>query len=197
MTASSVDARLDGLVTKAGQVDVDCVLAPVDPARAETVSPELVTELLEVLRSRYDHIVVDTASQLSEVALAALDAADHHVLVTAPDVASVKNLRLTLDTFDLLSYPQQRRTVVLNRAGATKGLTAEDVGVALGRAVDVAVPDTVDALDALNRGEPLVVTAPAHPTSVAIRALAERLSGTPTVPARAARRGLRWRKRSA
>jgi len=78
-----------------------------------------------------------------------------------------------------------------------EGLTAEDVGVALGRAVDVAVPDTVDALDALNRGEPLVVTAPAHPASVAIRALAERLSGTPTVPARAARRGLRWRKRSA
>lgn len=195
--AGTLDAELDGLLATANQLAVDCVLAPVDPARAETVPAELVTELLEVLRGRYDHIVVDTASQLSELVLAALDAADHHVLVTSPDVAAMKNLRLTLDTFDLLGYPAKHRTVVLNRAGTAKGLTAEEVRVALGRPADVAIPDTSDALDALNRGEPLVLTAPSHPASIAVRTLAEKLSGTPTVPARAARRGLRWRKRSA
>lgn len=195
--AGTLDTELDGLLVTAERLAIDCVLAPVDPARAETVPAVLVSELLEALRARYDHIVVDTASQLSEVVLAALDTADHHVLVTAPEVAGVKNLRLALDMFDLLDYPPQRRVVVLNRAGAAKGLTAEEVRVALDRAVDVAIPDTDDALDALNRGEPLVVAAPAHPASIAVRTLAERLSGTTTVPARAARRGLRWRKRSA
>jgi pilus assembly protein CpaE len=195
--AGSLDTEVSALLTTAERLGVDCVLAPVDPARGEAVSVELVAELLEVLRGRYDHVVVDTASQLSEVVLAALDVADHHVLVTAPEVAAVKNLRLTLDMFDLLDYPSERRVIVLNKAGSAKSLSADEVTAALGQAAEIEIPHTVDAVDALNRGEPLTVLAPSQRASVAIRELAARVGGIGKTPARSARRGLRWRKRSA
>lgn len=195
--AGTLDTEIDGLLTKSDELGVDCVLAPVDPARGEAVPAAVVTELLDVLRGRYDHVVVDTASQLSEVVLAALDAADHHVLLTTPDAAAVKSLRLTLDVFELLGYPSQRRTVVLNRAGAAKALSVDEVRIALGSSLDLEIADTADAVGALNRGESLMVAAPSNPATVAVRLLADRLAGTATVPVREARRGLRWRKRSA
>lgn len=194
-SAGPVDAEVERLITAAERVGVDCVLAPVEPARGEDVSVAVVGQLLEILRARYDHIVVDTSVQLSEAVLAALDVSDHHVLVTAPDVAAVKALRLTLDVFDLLGYPAERRTVVLNRAGAAHALTADEVEQALGRRPAVQVPDTDEAVEALNRGEPLVATARANPAATAIKQLSTRVGGTVPTPARQARRGLRWRKR--
>src|SRR5206468_2551265 len=39
---------------------IDCVLAPLMPGDCERVSADFVEELLTVLRSRYDYVVVDT-----------------------------------------------------------------------------------------------------------------------------------------
>lgn len=196
--ATDIDGEdaLDQIVTKAASIGIDCVLAPIEPARGERVEASVVTELLSALRARYDHVVVDTAAQLSEPVLAALDDADHHVLVTGPDVAAVKSLRLTLDVFDLLGYADERRTVVLNRAGAHHALTADELEQALGRRPDVLVPDTDDAIRALNCGEPLAASAPAHPLTTGIRDLAGRVGGLVPTPARRSRQVLRWRKRS-
>src|SRR5712691_6638252 len=82
------------------------LLAPVAPGDAEKVSPALVGELLAVLRGMFGYIVVDTPAYLSEHVLTAMDASSHHVLLATPDVPALKNLRVTLDMLDLLSYSQ-------------------------------------------------------------------------------------------
>ena len=87
---------------------LDCVLAPINPSDAERIPVSLVAELLARLRTRYDYVVVDTPSQFSEHVLEAFDAADHHVLVTTPEIPSLKNTRLTLDMLDLLEYGDRR-----------------------------------------------------------------------------------------
>lgn len=147
---------------------LDTLLAPVTPGDAEKIPPPLVRELLDVLRGMYDYVVVDTPAQFSEHVLIALDASAHHVLLTTPDVPALKNLRVTLDTFDMLSYPADIRSIVLNRADAKVGLTAEDVSRVVRTPIAAHVPSSREVPVSINRGVPIVQDNAGHPVSQAI-----------------------------
>jgi pilus assembly protein CpaE len=165
------DARGDALLTPF-RPGLDCILAPVEPGDSEKVPAGLVTDLLWRLRQRYDYVVIDTPSQFSELVLAALDASDHHVLLTTPEIPSLKNLRLTLDMLDLLHYPRDGRAIVLNRSDADVGLSAADVEAAIKAAVTAHVASSRDVPMSINRGVPLAATDPDHPVSRALHRLA-------------------------
>ena len=150
----------------------DCLLAPVAPGDAEKIPATLTTTLLGVLSRMYDYVVVDTPSQFSEHVLAALDASDYHILITTPELPSLKNLRLTLDMLDLLGYSRDSRSVVLNRADENVGLTIVDVERVVKSPLAVHVPSSRDVPASINRGTPLTLEQPQHPVSTAIRRLA-------------------------
>jgi len=170
---------------------LDCVLAPVVPGDAEKVPPTVVTELLGVLRTMFDYVVVDTPAQFSEHVLAALDASQLHVLLTTPDVPALKNLRLTLDMLDLLSYDRDSRAVVLNRADSRVGLTVEDVERVVKSGVSERVPSSRAVPASTNKGVPITAEQPNHPVSVALRRFAERCVLPADAPVEApARRGM-------
>jgi len=159
---------------------LDLLLAPVTPGDAEKIPPQLVKELLTVLRGMYDHVVVDTPAQFSEHVLLAMDASAHHVLLTTPDVPALKNLRVTLDTFDMLSYPADIRSIVLNRSDAKVGLTAEDVARVVRSPIAVQVPSSREVPVSINKGTPIVLDNPGHPVSQAIMRFAQdRLQDSP------------------
>jgi pilus assembly protein CpaE len=153
---------------------LDCLLAPVVPGDAEKVPPSVVTELLRVLRGMFDYVVIDTPAQFSEHVLAALDASQRHILLTTPDVPALKNLRLTLDMLDLLSYDRSGRAVVLNRADSRVGLTVADVERVVKSEVSERVPSSRDVPASTNRGVPIAAEQPNHPVSAAVRRFAER-----------------------
>ncbi|SRR5579875_153066 len=148
--------------------NLDVLLAPVTPGDAEKIPPSLVTELLGVLRGLFDYVIVDTPAQFSEHVLTAMDASAHHVLLTTPDVPALKNLRITLDMLDLLSYPRQIRSVVLNRADSKVGLGLDDVERVVRWPVAAHIPSSRDVPVSVNRGEPLALSHPGHPVSQAI-----------------------------
>jgi len=58
--------------------------------------------VLEYLSQIYAYVVVDTASFLTDVTLAAIDLSDVIVLVTTQDIPSIKNCRLFLDLLQTL-----------------------------------------------------------------------------------------------
>ena len=87
----------------------------------------MVSELLQLLKSLYDVVVVDTPPAFTDQVLTAFDASDHLALLTTLDIPALKNLKLSLETLDLLGYSQERFHVVLNRADSKVGLAIEDV----------------------------------------------------------------------
>jgi Flp pilus assembly CpaE family ATPase len=159
---------------------LDMLLAPVTPGDAEKVPPTLVGEILGVLRGMFDYVVVDTPAQFSEHVLTAMDASSHHVLLTTPDVPALKNLRVTLDMLDLLSYPREIRSVVLNRADSKVGLSLEHVERVVRCPIAAHVPSSRAVPVSINKGTPITMDSPGHPVSQAItRFAAERLSAAP------------------
>ena len=181
--AGHVDTTGAGSLLTRYRPGLDMLLAPTTPGDAEKIPPALIRELLTVLRGMYEYVVVDTPAQFSEHVLIAMDASAHHVLLTTPDVPALKNLRVTLDTFDMLSYPADIRSVVLNRSDAKVGLTADDVARVVRSPIALYVPSSREVPVSINKGTPIVLDNPAHPVSQAIvRFARERLQAGVSAP---------------
>lgn len=168
--------------------------APRDPANADDVSPLDAARVLATLRTQYDDIVVDTATGLGDVTLAAIDLAEHLLVVAQVDVPAVANLRTYLATLDRLGVAVDRRRVVLNKDMAGSGLTAEAAAELVGPVSTL--PFSAAVVRALNAGRPLHEDAP---SDAATRALADALEAlvpcagaTPATPHRSR---LPWRRR--
>ena len=161
------------------------LLAPVTPGDAEKIPPRLVGELLAVLRSMFDFVVVDTPAQFSEHVLTAMDVSSQLVLLTTPDVPALKNLRVTLDMLDLLSYPRQIRSVVVNRSDSKVGLSLEHVERVVRSPISAHIPSSRAVPISINKGTPITLDSPGHPVSQAIfRFAQQRLRARPEAAGR-------------
>ena len=92
---------------------------------------------------------------------------------TTPDVPALKNLRITLDMLDLLSYPRQIRSVVLNRSDSKVGLSLDDVDRVVRWPISAHIPSSRDVPISINKGTPIVLASPGHPVSQAIARFAQ------------------------
>jgi pilus assembly protein CpaE len=145
------------------------VIAPTDPSQAAEVTAPLVARLLELLRRQYDFVIVDTPPAFDDQVLAALDASDLVALVATLDIPALKNLKLTLETLDLLNYPKDRIRVLLNRSDSKVGLSLAEVEKTLRSPISSQIPSSRDVPASINRGTPLMLDDPKHPVSMAIR----------------------------
>jgi pilus assembly protein CpaE len=156
------------------------LLAPPSPELAETVTPAAAKRVLEVLRGRYDLVIVDCASSFSDPTLAILDIADTILTILTLEITSIKNMRLFLEVADQLGYPGDKIQLVLNRADSALGIRVADVEHSIGRKVDhTIVSDGRSVVYALNRGVPFFLSNREAQVSQDILRLARSLTGEP------------------
>lgn len=168
--------QLDALLTR--HVDSLMVLAaPAHPDVRERVTPALVSKVLRTLRESFDYVVVDTAPAFDEQVLTALDETDECVIVATLDVPTLKNVKVALETLDLLDIAQGHRHLLLNRADDAVGLSTEKVEAILGMKVAAQVSTAIEIAASTNSGTPIVAERPTHQASTAICALAATISG--------------------
>lgn len=167
---------------------LDVILAPLEPGAVESVTADLVSDLLHVLRSMYDYVVIDCPPAMTDHVLVAFDQSDRFVLLATLDVPAVKNLKLALETLDLLGYPRDRWLTVINRADSKVGLSVSDVASTLKCEIAAEVPSSRAVPAAVNRGVALVLDSPGHPVSLAISRLATAVAGADPGRARAGAR---------
>ncbi len=172
MRGSLDDQGLASIVTHhSSGLDVAC--APSEPSDADRVPGATISEMIKVARRTYDYVIIDTPPAFTEHVLAAFDLSDHLLLIATLDIPAVKNLRITLDTLDLLGNAKESRIVVLNRSDAKVGLSADDVVAAIKTPIAATVPSSSDVPASVNRGVPIVLDDPRHPVSMALRLLVE------------------------
>jgi pilus assembly protein CpaE len=164
--------KLLGYTTK-HQCGLDILPAPLRPEDAELVTESKITRLLEVARECYDVIVVDTSPFFHGPMLATLDRTDELLILCGLDVPTLKNVRLALQTLELLSFPTSRVRFVLNRANSKVGLTKREVEAALKVEVSNEIPSERIVPLSVNRGEAAVLAEPGADYSKAILELAK------------------------
>jgi pilus assembly protein CpaE len=147
------------------------------PEESELVTADHVRSALEVMRRQFVHVVVDAGSRFSEACLAAIEAADHVVVVTTPEPAAVESTRQTQRVLrELLGCPPERIAYVVNEPSPYGKLSASELGAAMGSDQVVEVPfGGEDVSRSALEGFPLVMGRSTNPASRAIVGLARQI----------------------
>ncbi len=202
--AAAVDTMDTGLMEsflmthEASSLRVLC--APVEPAAGERITAEEMIGMVRMLRTMFDYVVVDMPPHFDDVVLALLEEADEVLLIASLDIPSIKNLKVGIQTLDLLSVAGSKLHLVMNRANARVHLDISDVERALGVSAEFRIPSDIAIPQAVNRGVPVVLDKPRAPAALALRALADRYGSSdpgqavaePDVPPEPRKRG--WRR---
>ena len=178
----AIDAPLlESLLTRHAD-SVMVLAAPNHPDVRERVSPMLVSRVLKALRESFDYIVVDTAPAFDEQTLTALDETDEIVILATLDVPTLKNVKVALETLEMLDIARDHRHLLLNRADDNVGLGADRVESILGMPVASMVETSMDIAAATNAGQPIMIQNPSHSFSKTLTEFSDRLTGEPVAP---------------
>jgi pilus assembly protein CpaE len=88
---------------------------PSDIAELDTLNGQMIKSILQVLRKFFDHIVIDCASNFSDVMLACLDESDHIVMITESSLSSLRATNKALQVARRLGYNDETIKLIVNR----------------------------------------------------------------------------------
>ncbi len=137
------------------------LIAAEEPMEAD-VKPteEGVRRILEMLRQRFNHVVVDVPMPPGPVERLVLQRARHVVLVLAPDVASIRDT-VSVRKLVTMTGSAGRVITVLNGAGRRGFLPTKLITEGIGAPPEVEIPDLPRQLPrAANLGRPAVSDCP-------------------------------------
>jgi pilus assembly protein CpaE len=150
------------------------LLAPIRPDQAAAITVPFLHELFEILRGRYDFVIVDTPPAFSPEVIAAVDTSSHLCVVGMLDALSLKDTKIGLETLMQMGRDPEQVTLLLNRADTNVGISSADVERLLGRRPDVLVPSDVAIPRATTHGRPIVLAEPRSGAAKAFVDLADR-----------------------
>src|SRR5581483_5493788 len=147
-----IDAeKLDGFLLE-HKSGLRVLASPPRPQDGDRIDDKRGGTLVDVARTAFDAVVIDTAPLFDLSMLTALDRTDELLLLCGHDLPSLKNVLVSRDTLDLLSFPRDRVSVVANRRGMRGGLKTSEVAEILGGPPRFVVPEDDLVPSSVNRG---------------------------------------------
>ncbi len=148
--------------------------APMEPTFADQVIADQMRKLIERLRSFASHVIIDLPAFFNEVVLGVIEDSDEIVLVAGLDIPNIKNVKIGLSTMQMLNVPKERLHLVLNRADSKVKLNVSEVERTLGVVAAAHVPSDVVVPISVNKGSPVMISAPKSGPARAFEQLALR-----------------------
>ena len=105
--------------------------------------------------------------------LGLIEVSDDVLLVAGMDIPNIKNVKIGLQTLRLLNTPMEKLRLVLNRANSKVKLDVGEVERTLGIQAQSLIPSDVVVPQAVNKGEPVVLSAPRSGVTQSINQLAD------------------------
>ena len=156
--------------------------APFQPEKAESITQQHLTSVINLLKKHYNYIVIDTAPLFNDIILGIMDVTDLLLLLAVPDIMTTKNIRLSMDTLNTLGYPQEKTILVLNRANSKSGLSIVEMEESLHSKFKVILPnDGKLVLSSINRGVPFIISDPNSILAREVQLLAKKIYNEKTV----------------
>jgi pilus assembly protein CpaE len=148
----------------------------------QEVQPLDLQRVVQLIAQSQDYVVLDTPSGLNPCTAAAMEIATLCLLVTTPDITSLKDTMLALGLLKSWGLDMEKVKVVLNHTYPTNGLRHDDLRAVLDREVFWALPFDPVVPQCAQVGQPAVLSAPESKIAQSIRGLATRLSGAAASP---------------
>ena len=148
---------------------------------------EQVQMVLEIIRSHFDHVVLDLRHDLDPGTITALEAADTIFFLTGLTVSALRSGAAGIAAFRHLGLNLQRVKAVVMREGTGEDVTIKHAHETLGLPIHWRTPsDYPTVVSAINSGQPVVSASPRSKIARNLRELAGSLSPRAGAAARSA-----------
>jgi pilus assembly protein CpaE len=126
---------------------------PIDLETREEPRGDLVMRVLTATARAYQYVITDCGSSLDEASVTAATVADHIVLITTPDIPSVKDTWRRLQFLDKLGLEKERIRLVVNRVERRGSqISLADIESNLSRKIDATIVEEPKVLRSIAEG---------------------------------------------
>lgn len=147
-----------------------------DPKCANELQIERIPEIINVLRTAYDYVIVDLGRSLSRISLPIIQKADLLILIVNSDQSTVILTRKVWDYLQSLGVSDRKIYPILNRAVGLEGLTKSDVEEMIGLEINTTIPYMGGNVGlASNQNKPILAKYKTNTTSLVFRNTAARI----------------------
>jgi pilus assembly protein CpaE len=151
---------------------------PHQAEEAETITAEQVGQVLRLMRSMFEFVIVDTAHAFDERSVEALDLSDAIFLISALELPAIRNSKRCIEIFQRLGYGPDKVKLVLNRVILNRSSATEKFERSFEYPIFWRIPnDYASVSNSINTGVPLPDSAPQSPVTINLRELARGLCG--------------------
>jgi pilus assembly protein CpaE len=156
---------------------VKVLCAPTRVEDAESVTPDRLRKILDVLARTFDYVILDLPRSLDDRVVTALDLATLVLLVTTYDVPCLKSTRICLDLLRSWRYSEEKLKLVINHANRTNGYGPGEAEGALDYPIFWKLPSDAAVAGTSNHGKPFVQAQPTARLSQNLTEFGVTLSG--------------------
>lgn len=142
-----------------------------------SVTPDAFRKVIDVVGRRFDIVLIDTAANLSDLALMLLSESNMVLWVTSTDFSSINNSLLGLEALQQMNYPESRIRLVLNVTSSDDGVRPAKIEQVLKRQFFWTIPYDRRIRIGAQVGNPAVHGAPDSAGAKIIVQLGEALTG--------------------
>ena len=140
------------------------------------IKQETIKDFLSLVVDKYEYIIIDAGSNLTDQLIATLDISSLILLVLTPDITSLYQIEWAIDTLQSLGFPTKMMKIILNRAESKGGVSYQEIKLLL-------IPETLSLMPSdgkivgfsVNKGIPVVMDSPGSKMSIAVNKLCEEL----------------------
>jgi pilus assembly protein CpaE len=133
----------------------------------KSLDPDAVSKTLEFLRSEYEYVIVDCATNLDETNLAVIDLSTRVYLVATPEIGAIRDLSRYVDSLMQIEYTTEKMHVVVNRFSSRYAVNVEQIEKAIRLPIAIRLPNNyTELVRSVNLGEPV---SPKHKSEFALQ----------------------------
>ena len=141
-----------------------------DPERANQLQVKRIPEIIQVLQSAYDYVVIDFGRSLSRISLPIIKKADLLALTVSTDQSTITLTKKVWDYLHAQGIESQNVFAILNRAVGLEGLTKPEAEEIIGLPIQSVIPYMGSNFTlANNLNQPIITKYPEDTTSIILK----------------------------
>lgn len=153
------------------------------PEVGEEITRQHVVEVMGLLVSMFDFVIVDIGRQLDDRTVEVLELSDQIMLICELDIPTVRNSVCFTALMERLKIDRDKTHLIINRYHKKSRLSFDDVETLVGRKVFWSIPnDFVPMSVGIDRGVPAVQDAPKSKVAKSYLDLADRIHELRSAP---------------
>lgn len=165
----SIDPKSVNLFVGNHKMGVSFIGMPTDATVAQDINAEALGKSLKAFTNLYPMTIIDCGSELTPLALKAMEYATMITLVVTPDLLAVNQTKRMFSDLVTMLFPKEMLTILVNQYVKGHPVTPETIGRQIGKPVFNALPkDDQGCIRALSSSTPLMAISKGAPFSKGI-----------------------------